>query len=94
MTNYLFLSPTSYFSEVRWLLLLKISLVAFIFCHIVVLLIFFFLRLDELRHRLIPMYTYDPAEEQDDWGNAGRDNEEELTHMKWDNQSNLSLAWH
>ncbi|XP_035807613.2 small integral membrane protein 29-like [Amphiprion ocellaris] len=36
-------------------------------------------RLDELRHQLIPMYTYDPAEEQDDWGNAGRDNEEELT---------------
>uniref|UniRef100_A0AAQ5XDW5 Small integral membrane protein 29 n=1 Tax=Amphiprion ocellaris TaxID=80972 RepID=A0AAQ5XDW5_AMPOC len=27
-------------------------------------------RLDELRHQLIPMYTYDPAEEQDDWGNC------------------------
>lgn len=34
-------------------------------------------RLDELRHRLIPLYTYDPAEEQDDWGDADKDNEEE-----------------
>uniref|UniRef100_A0A3B5AZI4 Small integral membrane protein 29 n=1 Tax=Stegastes partitus TaxID=144197 RepID=A0A3B5AZI4_9TELE len=30
-------------------------------------------RLDELRHRLIPMYTYDPTEEQDDWGDKKRE---------------------
>ncbi|KAM4734674.1 small integral membrane protein 29-like [Anableps anableps] len=34
-------------------------------------------RLDELRHRLIPLYTYDPAEEQDDWGDYDKDDEEE-----------------
>lgn len=33
-------------------------------------------RLDELRHRLIPLYSYDPAEEQD-WGHEGDDNEDE-----------------
>ncbi|XP_035521157.1 uncharacterized protein C3orf18 homolog [Morone saxatilis] len=34
-------------------------------------------RLDELRHRLIPLYSYDPAEEQDNWGDSGKENEEE-----------------
>ncbi|XP_072241336.1 small integral membrane protein 29-like [Leuresthes tenuis] len=33
-------------------------------------------RLDELRHRLIPLYSYDPAEDQEEWGEAGRDDEE------------------
>ncbi|XP_071351693.1 small integral membrane protein 29-like [Trachinotus anak] len=33
-------------------------------------------RLDELRHRLIPLYSYDPAEEQD-WSEGGREDEEE-----------------
>ncbi|XP_042268193.1 small integral membrane protein 29-like [Thunnus maccoyii] len=36
------------------------------------------LRLDELRHRLIPLYSYDPAEEQEEWGDSGREEEEEL----------------
>ncbi|XP_029952351.1 small integral membrane protein 29-like [Salarias fasciatus] len=36
-------------------------------------------RLEELRHRLIPLYTYDPAEDEDDWGDADiQDDEEEL----------------
>ncbi len=35
----------------------------------------FCFRLDELRHRLIPLYSYDPAEEQD-WGGAGKEDEE------------------
>ncbi|XP_039987891.1 uncharacterized protein LOC120792702 isoform X2 [Xiphias gladius] len=33
-------------------------------------------RLNELRHRLIPLYSYDPAEDQD-WKDAGREDEEE-----------------
>ncbi|KAK9516501.1 hypothetical protein VZT92_024425 [Zoarces viviparus] len=33
-------------------------------------------RLDELRHRLIPLYSYDPAEEQEEWEDAGREEEE------------------
>ncbi|KAM9754721.1 small integral membrane protein 29-like isoform 1-T2 [Menidia menidia] len=33
-------------------------------------------RLDELRHRLIPLYSYDPAEDQDEWGESGREDEE------------------
>ncbi|XP_054588896.1 small integral membrane protein 29 isoform X2 [Nothobranchius furzeri] len=33
-------------------------------------------RMDELRHRLIPLYSYDPAEEQQEWGEAGGGNEE------------------
>ncbi|XP_044048733.1 protein Bouncer isoform X3 [Siniperca chuatsi] len=33
-------------------------------------------RLDELRHRLIPLYSHDPAEEQDDWGDTGKEDEE------------------
>lgn len=37
----------------------------------------FFFRLDELRHHLIPLYTYNPAEEQEDWGDYDRDDEEE-----------------
>ncbi|XP_074488663.1 small integral membrane protein 29-like [Sebastes fasciatus] len=35
-------------------------------------------RLDELRHRLIPLYNYDPAEEQDEWVDTSREEEEEL----------------
>ncbi|KAF1386886.1 hypothetical protein PFLUV_G00099510 [Perca fluviatilis] len=35
-------------------------------------------RLDELRHRMIPLYSYDAAEEQEEWKDAGRE-EEELT---------------
>ncbi|XP_042077894.1 uncharacterized protein LOC143419394 [Maylandia zebra] len=34
------------------------------------------MRLDDLRHRLIPLYSYDPAEEQEDWGDAGREDED------------------
>ncbi|KAM7396918.1 hypothetical protein PAMP_019923 [Pampus punctatissimus] len=34
-------------------------------------------RLDELRHRLIPLYTYDPTEEEE-WGRSDREDEEEL----------------
>ncbi|XP_056243595.1 uncharacterized protein LOC130176493 isoform X2 [Seriola aureovittata] len=37
---------------------------------------FFSFRLDELRHRLIPLYSYDPAEEQD-WSDGGREDEDE-----------------
>ncbi|XP_076589955.1 uncharacterized protein LOC143322564 [Chaetodon auriga] len=33
-------------------------------------------RLDELRHRLIPLYSYDPAE-QEDWDDGGVGDEEE-----------------
>ncbi|KAL7403149.1 hypothetical protein ABVT39_025396 [Epinephelus coioides] len=36
-------------------------------------------RLDELRHRLIPLYSYDPTEDQEEWENSARDDEEELT---------------
>ncbi|XP_036963208.1 small integral membrane protein 29-like [Acanthopagrus latus] len=36
-------------------------------------------RLDELRHRLIPLYNYDPTEEQEDWGDADKEEDEELT---------------
>lgn len=40
-------------------------------------------RLEELRHRLIPLYSYDPAEEQEEWGDAGREDEDaELTVSK------------
>ncbi|XP_059190817.1 small integral membrane protein 29-like [Centropristis striata] len=35
-------------------------------------------RLDALRHRLIPLYSYDPTEEQDEWPDASREEEEEL----------------
>ncbi|XP_037622898.1 small integral membrane protein 29-like [Sebastes umbrosus] len=35
-------------------------------------------RLDEMRHRLIPLYNYDPAEEQDEWVDTSREEEEEL----------------
>ncbi|XP_029909796.1 small integral membrane protein 29-like [Myripristis murdjan] len=35
------------------------------------------IRLDQLRHRLIPLYSYD-AGEQEDWDYTGRDEEEEL----------------
>nr|XP_046249417.1 uncharacterized protein LOC124061545 isoform X2 [Scatophagus argus]XP_046249418.1 uncharacterized protein LOC124061545 isoform X2 [Scatophagus argus] len=37
-------------------------------------------RLEELRHRLIPLYSYDPTEEQDGWEQSDNvDEEEELT---------------
>lgn len=43
------------------------------------------LRLDELRHRLIPLYSYDPAEEEE-WENEEAGNEdEELTVSKMNN---------
>ncbi|KAM9855034.1 small integral membrane protein 29-like [Aulostomus maculatus] len=36
-------------------------------------------RLDELRHRLIPLYSYDPAEEEDDhWDDARTEEEQQL----------------
>lgn len=35
-------------------------------------------RLDELRHRLIPLYSYDPAEQEDDWGDGDEDKEGDL----------------
>lgn len=40
-------------------------------------------RLDELRHKLIPLYTYDPSEQELDseggWGDEGRDEDKELS---------------
>ncbi|XP_041852280.1 small integral membrane protein 29-like [Melanotaenia boesemani] len=37
-------------------------------------------RLDELRHRLIPLYSYDPAEVEEEWGDTDRvEDEAELT---------------
>lgn len=40
--------------------------------------LFFFLhlRLDGLRHRLIPLYSYDPAEDRE-WEDDGNENEDE-----------------
>ncbi|XP_026168120.1 uncharacterized protein C3orf18-like [Mastacembelus armatus] len=35
-------------------------------------------RINEMRHRLIPLYTYDPAEEEKGWGDANRGEEDEL----------------
>ncbi|CAK6961604.1 small integral membrane protein 29-like [Scomber scombrus] len=36
-------------------------------------------RLDELRHRLIPLYSYDPTEEEEDeWRDTVGEDEEEL----------------
>lgn len=32
-------------------------------------------RLDELRHRLIPLYSYDPAEDRE-WGGVGNEDED------------------
>lgn len=50
------------------------------------------LRLDELRHRLIPLYSYDPAEEQE-WGDESDDNEDkELNVSERNNSSMLSKA--
>lgn len=34
------------------------------------------LRFDELRHRLIPLYSYDPAEDRE-WEDDGNENEDE-----------------
>ncbi|XP_061578448.1 small integral membrane protein 29-like [Cololabis saira] len=36
-------------------------------------------RLDELRHRLIPLYNYDAAEDEKEWGDTDMDEEAELT---------------
>nr|XP_040018699.1 uncharacterized protein C3orf18 homolog isoform X1 [Gasterosteus aculeatus aculeatus] len=41
-------------------------------------------RLDELRHRLIPLYSYDPAEDEGEWeasGGRGEEEEEELAEL-------------
>ncbi|XP_062418978.1 small integral membrane protein 29-like [Pungitius pungitius] len=35
-------------------------------------------RLDELRHRLIPLYSYDPAEEEGEWEEEEEEEEDEL----------------
>ncbi|CAL8261240.1 unnamed protein product [Merluccius merluccius] len=35
-------------------------------------------RLDDLRHRLLPLYTYDPTEQEEDWGDEERGEEEQL----------------
>ncbi|XP_074534143.1 small integral membrane protein 29-like [Halichoeres trimaculatus] len=35
-------------------------------------------RLDELRHRLIPLYSYDPAEQEDEWGDGDKEDDEGL----------------
>ncbi|XP_054887047.1 uncharacterized protein C3orf18 homolog [Poeciliopsis prolifica] len=37
-------------------------------------------RLDELRHQLIPVYTYDPGENQEDWRDYDKDEEAELLY--------------
>ena len=58
---------------------IQTSLVSFTFCHSLVSFSWLSLRLDELRHRLIPLYSYDPAEEQDSGEADGEDEEEELT---------------
>ncbi|XP_034736221.1 small integral membrane protein 29-like [Etheostoma cragini] len=33
-------------------------------------------RLGELRHRMIPLYSYDAAEEEEEWEDSGREEEE------------------
>ncbi|XP_015242838.1 PREDICTED: uncharacterized protein C3orf18 homolog [Cyprinodon variegatus] len=48
-------------------------------------------RMDELRHRLIPLYTYDPAEAQEDWGDYDNDTEEDLAEPLC-KESQLSLT--
>ncbi|KAG7522427.1 hypothetical protein JOB18_021940 [Solea senegalensis] len=47
-------------------------------------------RLDELRHRLIPLYSYDPAEAED-WREEGRSDDEELTEPLY-TEGKLSLS--
>ncbi|KAM4554324.1 small integral membrane protein 29-like [Fundulus diaphanus] len=49
-------------------------------------------RLDELRHRLIPLYTYDPAEDQEDWGDYDKDNEDEELAEPLCKESQLSFT--
>ncbi|XP_054475565.1 small integral membrane protein 29-like [Anoplopoma fimbria] len=49
-------------------------------------------RLDELRHRLIPLYSYDPTEEEDQWEDAGRE-EEELAEPLY-KEGKLSFSSH
>lgn len=46
------------------------------------------LRLDELRHRLIPLYSYDPAEEQE-WGDEEDDNEDKELNVSERNNSSM-----
>ncbi|XP_069564210.1 small integral membrane protein 29-like [Brachyistius frenatus] len=48
-------------------------------------------RLDELRHRLIPLCRYDTTWEEDDWGDAGREEEEELAEPLY-REAQLSFA--
>lgn len=57
--------------EINLFLFLCSVTIWFVFC----------LRLDELRHRLIPLYNYDPTERQEEWDSPGRE-EEELTVSK------------
>ncbi|XP_029992769.1 small integral membrane protein 29-like [Sphaeramia orbicularis] len=49
------------------------------------------LRLDDLRHRLIPLYNYDPAEDQDDWLDANRGDEEKELSEPLYKYGNLSI---
>ncbi|XP_077372004.1 small integral membrane protein 29-like isoform X2 [Festucalex cinctus] len=39
------------------------------------------MRLDELRHRLIPVYSYDPAEEDHHWLDGQLESDEELKQV-------------
>lgn len=48
-------------------------------------------RLDELRHRLIPLYTYDPAEEQD-WKDYTKEDEDEELAEPLYKMGKLSLS--
>lgn len=41
-----------------------------------VFLCMFCFRINELRHRLIPLYSYDPTEDEDEWGDSRREEEE------------------
>ncbi|MEQ2295018.1 hypothetical protein AMECASPLE_009822 [Ameca splendens] len=49
-------------------------------------------RLDELRHRLIPLYNYDPAEEEEDWGDYDKDDEEKELSEPLYKDSQLSFT--
>lgn len=43
-------------------------------------------RLDDLRHRLVPLYTYDPAEQEEDWGDQGNEEEGLMESLLRDRQ--------
>lgn len=49
-----------------------------------------FHRLDELRHRLIPLYTYDPTEDQE-WGNEEDGNEDEELNVSKRNKALMAI---